>query len=175
MKSYLLALFTIAALPYSTNILASDIGDMLPIFSMQDQSGNEHSLDDNTRRIYANNSRGGGKLMEAAMKDLDQSHLDQQNALVIAEISKAPGFVKRMISSGLKDRGYNTLVDKKGVSRKFVRYVSDRVTIIELQQRQIIAIRNISDTEELKKELLQVLETQEPASPEETPAPTSSE
>lgn len=151
---------------------SNSVGQEIPDFSLEDQYGNAHRFNPEIWRIYANNSRAGDKIMEAAMKDLSQSELDAQRALVVADISKAPGFVKRIIRSGLKDRNYTTLLDKKGSSKKFLRFVPDRVTVIELKNGQISAIRNTADAETLRQELLQQRPATDPA-PTTQPAPAA--
>lgn len=132
---------------------AAKVDDVLPALTLKDQLGNPHTLDANIKRIYANADRKGDALMKSVA--LDQARLDQQKAIVIADISAAPGFVKRIITGSLKDRRYTTWVDVKGSTQKSLPYRADQVTVIELDGLRIKAIRNVADKAALQKELAQ--------------------
>lgn len=130
---------------------AAAVGDTLPALSLKDQYDKAHILDTTVQRIYANADRKGDELMKAIK--LEQSQLDAQQAIVVAEISAAPFFVKSIIRSSLKDRRYLTWLDTKGDTQKSLPYRPNQVTVIELEQMRIKAIRYVNDLESLKKEL----------------------
>ncbi len=160
-------------------VLAAEICDELPAFTLKDQAGEPQTLSDSVQRIYANGDRSSGKLIKQAMTGLDQSTLDAQQAIVVTEISAAPGFVKGIIRSGLEDRSYTTWIDTKGTTKRILPYRADRVVVLELAQRKVTAIRYIADADSLKQELLSAAPATEAAP--ETPAeavasdPTASE
>lgn len=130
---------------------AAKVDDVLPALTLKDQLGNPHTLDASIKRIYANADRKGDALMKSA--EIDQAKLDKQKAVVIADISEAPGFVKRIITGSLKDRRYTTWVDTQGSTRKSLAYSADKVTVIELDGLRIKAIRSVADKAALLKEL----------------------
>lgn len=130
---------------------AAKVDDVLPALTLKDQLGNPHTLDASIKRIYANADRKGDALMKSAA--IDQAKLDQQKAIVIADISEAPGFVKRIITGSLKDRRYTTWIDTQGSTRKSLTYSADKVTVIELDNLRIKAIRSVADKAALLKEL----------------------
>lgn len=132
---------------------AAEVGAALPALVLKDPSGATHTLSTSVRRIYANGDRKGDSLMKAAMTGVTQAELDAQGAVVIADISEAPGFVKMLIRSSLKDRGYITWLDVTGATRKFLPYRKDQITLLELDQRRITAIRFLADEDSLKREL----------------------
>ena len=133
--------------------LGAGIGDELPTFTLNDQAEAAHTLDDSLLRIYTTADRKGDGLMKKAMSALKQPALDVQKAIVVADISEAPGFVKRIIRSSLKDRGYTTWLDVSGSTRGLLPYRAEHVTVVELKRRRITAIRYLADTEALKQEL----------------------
>ena len=151
------ALAITASLALAPAAIAAKLGETLPAIELKDQLGKAHTLDATVRRIYANADRKGDALMKAAMEKLDQTRLDAQQAVVIADISAAPGFVKAIIKSSLKDRRYNTWIDLTGSTQRKLPYKPDQVTVIELEQLRITAIRYISDAESLKREFAQPL------------------
>lgn len=154
---------------------ASEVGSTLPAISLDDQHGQPQQLQEDTRRIYASADRKADKLLAKAMKNRSQADLDAQRAIVIGEISAAPGFVKRIIRSGLKDRSYQTWVDDRGKTKKLLPYRPDRLAVIDLQARKIIAVQQISDLAELEALLTQTLDTPnasaETVNPDSDPQP----
>lgn len=147
------AVLAIATL-FSAAVAAAQIGDALPALTLKDQHDTPHTLDASIKRIYANADRKGDKLM-AGLKELDQARLDAQKAIVVADISEAPGFVKRIIRSSLKDRRYTVWMDVAGSTKSMLPRRPDQVTVIDLEQGRIKAIRYVSDAEALQRELAQ--------------------
>lgn len=154
-KSLFLAWLSLAVTLATTHAWAATVGGELPVLILKDQLGAPHTLEPIVRRLYINSDRKGDGLMKAAMSDLTQDTLDGQKAVVIADISGAPGFVKRIIASSLKDRRYTTWLDVTGSTQTVLPYKADAVTVVELDQRRIKAIRYLTDAEALKRELAQ--------------------
>ncbi len=140
----------LAALLMAGSLQASEVGSELPPFALKDAQGNEHTLTEKVQRIYATGGRKSDKLLDAAFDKRDQTNLDQQNAVVIAEISSAPGFVKRIIRSSLKDRSYLTWTDTKGDTKRLLPYRDSQVAVIDLDAFRITQIRHISEAGELQ-------------------------
>lgn len=143
----------LSALAWGGPVHAADIGDTIPTIELKDQSDLGHKLDDGIQRIYATADRKGDKLMKAVMEKRDQSAFNAQRAIVIADISEAPGFVKRIIKSSLKDRRYTTWLDTQGDTRALLPYRADQVVVIELERRRIKAIRYAADEAGLQREI----------------------
>lgn len=143
----------VSLLLFSTLAMASDVGSLLPAWEFEDAQEKPQTLDESVRRIYATWDRQGDKVLAKAMEGLDQSILDAQQAIVIAEISKAPFFVKAIIRSSLEDRSYNSWIDSKGDTRKLLPYKNDQVAVIELEKMRITAVRHHAKAGELRLEL----------------------
>lgn len=169
---------SILCLIFSTPSLALQPGDELPAFELEDQHGNAQQLDNSVQRIYTSGDRKSDKLLKAALEDKKQAALDRQNAIVVADISAAPSFVRRIIRSNLKDRDYITWLDQRGKSRKWMGYKEDRVGIIELDKRIVTAVRYLSNENELttalEEETAIELDSGEPT-PESSPIVDESE
>ena len=121
---------------------AAGVGDTLPALQLKDQYGKVQTLGQEVKRLYANADRKGDAMLKAALK-----------AIVVAEISAAPFFVKSMIRGNLKDRGYLTWLDASGDTKKVLPYKEDQILILELDQQRITAVRYAGDVEALKREL----------------------
>ena len=132
---------------------ALKVGDTVAVFTLKDQKGTDRTLDAGTRRIYANAGRKSDGVMKEAK--IEQARLNAQKAIVVADISAAPGFVKSIIKSSLKDRRYDTWIDTKGSTQKTLAYKEDQIAIIELDQLKVKAIRYVASVEALQKELAQ--------------------
>lgn len=146
-----LALSMIASASFAAGV---GVGEALPELTLDDASGKPHTLVPELRRIYTTADRSGDKLIKAAMDGLKQANLDAQGATVIADISGAPFFIKGIIRSNLRERGYTTWLDSSGDTRKILAYRENRVAIIELDQLKVTAIRYVSTVEDLKRELI---------------------
>ena len=132
---------------------AAGVGDTLPALQLKDQYGKVQTLGQEVKRLYANADRKGDAMLKAALADKGQTRLDAQKAIVVAEISAAPFFVKSMIRGNLKDRGYLTWLDASGDTKKVLPYKEDQILILELDQQRITAVRYAGDVEALKREL----------------------
>lgn len=141
------------ALILANTAFAAGVGDTLPTLTLKDQAGTARTLDDSVRRLYANASRDGDKLMKEAMTGLGQAELQAQGAAALAEISQAPGFVKYLIRKSLKDRSYATWIDESGATRALLPYRDGAVAVIELDRMRITAIRHVTSAEALRREL----------------------
>lgn len=144
----------LAAVLLSPQTFAAKVGDPLPELTLKDQFDKPHTLDGSVRRLYANADRKGDGLMKSA-KELTQAKLDAQKAIVIADISKAPFFVKRIIRSSLKDRSYTTWLDASGSTQKWLPQKSDQVLVLDVEHGRIKAIRYAKDAAALQHELAQ--------------------
>lgn len=122
-------------------------------FTLKDADGKAHTLDDSVKRLYLSADRDGDKLMKAVMEDLGQATLDAQSAVVVADISGAPFFIKGFIRSSLRDRKYLTWLDESGGTKKLLPYREESIGIVTLDQRRIISVRYVRDLAELKREL----------------------
>lgn len=143
----------LAALLASGVAGAAAVGDTLPPLQLKDAHGKDVTLGDSVRRIYASAGREGDRWLKEALAQGGQAALDAQRAVVIADISGAPGFVKGMIRSSLKDRAYATWLDQAGSTKSLLPYRDDRIAVVELDQRRITAIRYVADAAALRREL----------------------
>ena len=121
--------------------------------NLQDASGTKVTLTAETKRIYASADRKGDDLLKTALDPLGQAVLDEQNALVISDISEAPGFVKRIIRSSLKDRKYQTLIDQSGTSKSVLPNRKKAVLVADLVDGVVVTTIYVRSAEELSQVL----------------------
>ena len=130
---------------------AASVGDEVPALEMKDAADAPHVLDDSIRRIYFAGDRDSGGVMKDASPT--QAQLDAQHAVAIANIAEAPGFVKYLIRRSLKERPYSTWVDAAGMTKNLFPARAGQVTVIDLEQRKIRAIRYAANADAVKQEL----------------------
>lgn len=140
-----------------TPVFAAEVGERLPAFELKTAGGEPKTLDASVRRVYATTDRKGGKLVEEAMRGQTQALLDAQHAVLIAKISGAPGFVKRIIRGSLKDQPYSNWVDESGRTERTIPYKDDRVCLLELEDMRITAIRYFADADSLRQAFIETL------------------
>lgn len=139
-------------------------GETLPPLSLVDAHGKVSTLDAVTCRIYANGDRAGDALIADAMKDANQALLDGQHAVVVSDISDAPGFVRGLIRSSLRKRPYQTRLDQSGATRTTIPYRPQQVTIIDVADGRVVDVRFVADVDTLRASLGQA-HTHAPATP----------
>lgn len=154
----------LALLCHPLNVVAAaEIGDTLQPLALRDAADTPKQLAADIRRIYATADRRGDRLLNEALKDVESAALlDAQGAVVIADISAAPGFIRRIIRSNLRERGYSTWIDQTGETRTLLPYRSDQVSVIDLDGLRITAIRGVSEVEILRA-LLRPVDGEAPA------------
>lgn len=136
----------------ATAALAADVGDVLPAFELKTASDDKVVLGDAVQRIYATVDRKADEQLAEALKAPGQAALDARQAVVIADISKAPFFVKGIIKSSLEERSYVTWVDTRGKTRGHLPFRADQVTVLDIDKRKITAIRYLGSAEGLAAE-----------------------
>ena len=129
--------------------MAATTGDPLPVFTLKTASGEKTGLPADTRRLYLSVDRKGGRLISEAMKGHQQDTLDRQRAVMVADISAAPGFVRGMIRGSFKDRPYQTLLDESGQTSQHLPLREDHITVVDLDQGVITQIRYLADVADL--------------------------
>lgn len=123
----------------------------LPAWSLNDSTGAERTLDDAVKRIYATADRDSDALLQAAMEGLDQTTLDRQQAIVLADIHAAPWFIRRVIRKRLAERSYLSWLDEDGRSKAYIAHEPGHVSVIDLERRRILSVHHINDPEALQQ------------------------
>jgi hypothetical protein len=134
----------------SASLYAADVGDLLPGFQLKDQFGQVHTLEPVTKRIYFTHDMAGGKLLKAALGDKGQAVLDSQQAVAMTDVSAMPSVIRSMMAlPAMKKRSYQIWIDETGTVIGSLPRKPDQVTVIELDQLKIIAVRFVADEKAL--------------------------
>lgn len=134
----------------SFSLYAADVGDLLPGFQLKDQFGKAHTLEPAIKRIYFTHDMAGGKLLKAALGDNGQAILDGQQAVAMTDVSAMPSVIRSMMAlPAMKKRSYQIWIDEAGTVIGGLPRKPDQVTVIELDQLKIIAVRFVADEKAL--------------------------
>lgn len=135
-------------------VQARDVGQTLPSLALTDAAEAPQTLSPAVRRLYLSADRRGDKLLVEALQGLDQSALDAQQAVVIADISAAPGLIRRVIRRDLRERRYSTWIDQTGDTRRLLPYRAEQVVAVDLEDLRITTIRELNDAPALRALIL---------------------
>ena len=149
MKKLLYAgLFAVSA---ALAVQAAEIGQLLPAMQLNDQFGRPHVLAPATKRIYFTHDMAGGKLLKAALGDKGQALLDAQQAVAITDVSGMPSMIRNMMAMpAMKKRSYRIGIDESGKQAAGLPRQPDQVTVIDLDQLKITAVKFAADEKSLK-------------------------
>lgn len=134
---------------------AFELGDALPAWQLKDQHDKAFSLSQSTQRVLLASSHGAAKLMDEAMKTLPEGRLDALNAVYIADISRVPGLVAKMVLvPSMRSASYRVLLDRQGVVAP-ERTGAEPVLWLELDGQVISERREFTDAKALRAALEQ--------------------
>ncbi len=112
---HLLVTASLAGAAGSLPALAIGVGDSVSALQFQDQHDQKHTLTDDTRLVLLASSHGAAKLVDSAIKDLPSGYLDERSAVYVADISRVPGLVAKMVLvPSMRSANYRVLLDRKG-------------------------------------------------------------
>lgn len=135
----------------SLSAQAADVGQSLAPLQLQDQFGNALAVTANTRRVYFTHDMAGGKLLKGALGDQGQAVLDAQQAVAVTDVSGMPSMVRNMMAlPAMKKRSYKIGVDASGAASAALPRQPDQVTVIDLEQLVIRAVRFAADEKSLQ-------------------------
>jgi len=149
----LLLLF--AALPaWAEDPAELAVGDAIDAFSLEDQHGVLHAVDQNVRAIVFAREMEGGEVVKEALADVGAVLLAEAGAVYVANVSGMPAIIRRMFAlPRMRKRGYPVLLDTEGaVSERFPGR-DGRATLIRLDALTIVGVDQFFAMEELQTAL----------------------
>lgn len=122
----------------TTFLFALDVGSQIPFSSLKDQFGKDLLITSETKKIYISFDKKTGKLLQ---KRLSKDFLEQNNAIAIYELSKAPSVVISLfMMPGFKKLPFKIAINKDEDLAKILPKQEDKMTIIELNKKIITHI-----------------------------------
>lgn len=120
--------------------------------TLNDQHEVAHKVLADTKTLVFAFSKDVGHTCNDFFATKDESYLNDNNAIFVADVSAAPSVIRSMfIMPGLKDFKHTVLViDDETIANDYkAGQDSEKIVIVSLQDKTITSITNVSTTEEL--------------------------
>ena len=124
------------------------LGSTLPSFGLEDQHGEWHEVDASVRLILFSRDMDGGDLIRDALADAEPGFLATHGAVYIADISRMPRIISRMIAvPRMRKRPYPLLLDRDGDLTADLPDEEGRATIIRLRESRIERVEHVDSAD----------------------------
>jgi len=127
-------------------------GTQLPRFALEDQHGVRVEVDEQVALLVVTRDMDAGDLVKQALAGVDQRRLDERRALYVADISRMPALVSRLIAiPRMRQRPYRVLLDRDGSATRDAPYVEKKPTVLFLDRLRITRVEHAASAEELRR------------------------
>jgi hypothetical protein len=128
------------------------VGSHVVAFSLEDQHGEKHEVDESVRLILFTRDMDGGDLIKEALADTDRGFLDRHDAVYIADISKMPALIARLFAlPSMRKRPYRMLLDREASVTAALPAEKGRATAIVIDELRIQSIDYLGSAEEVRQ------------------------
>ena len=105
----------VASIAGALPVSAVELGDTLATLQLPDQHDKLHAVGEGTRLVLLASSHDAARLVDAAIKDRPAGYLEQRAAIYVADISRVPGLVAKMVLvPSMRSASYRVLLDREG-------------------------------------------------------------
>ena len=137
--------------PVRTPPVGDLVGEQLAPFSLEDQHGQTRSIDTSTRLILYSRDMDGGDIVKPVLEPLGDDYLASEHAVYIADISKMPRLISKMIAiPRMRSRSYRTLLDLDGSVTSILPSQPGRATVLRLEKLRVVDSQTVGSIEELR-------------------------
>lgn len=125
-------------------------------FTLNDQNGKAHTLAEGTKTLIFAFSKDMGHTCNDFFATKDDSYLNDNNAMFIADVSGAPSLIRSMfIMPGLKDFKHTVLIiDDKSIALEYKSGIdSENIIVVSIENNIITSIESVSTAKELAEKI----------------------
>jgi hypothetical protein len=127
------------------------IGDSLPKIEFLDQNDQAHQLNDKIQLLLFAHSKQTGSLMTDILEDAGPDHLQNHNAVYIADISRMPSLVTRFfVMPKMRKIDSPIFLVRNPEQAVWLPKEEDKVTLVKLTAGKITQISFSADEESLR-------------------------
>ncbi len=120
-------------------------------FSLKDQHGNQHEVDETTRLILFSNDKEGSNIVKNGLKKTYRNYLKNHNTVYIANISGMPGLIRKFVAlPKMREYPYSILLDLRSSVTKDFPSQQDKATLIYIRNLRITDIQYIENPDLIK-------------------------
>jgi hypothetical protein len=132
-------------------------GGRLRPFALDDQHGVRVEVGATIRILVLSRDMDGGSVVKEALADADQRFLDERAAVYVADISRMPGVVSRLVAlPRMRRRPYRVLCDRDGTVAPDLPHADGRATLITLDGLRVTGVRHFESPQALRRALDEV-------------------
>ena len=130
------------------------VGDAVEPFTLEDQHGKRHTVDESVKVILFSRDMEGGDFLKQGLADVQPDYLTGKQAVYVANISAMPRLVARMFAiPAMRDRPYSMLLDRDGKATERLPGKEGEATLIFLDRLVVQRIVNVAEAPAVRKEL----------------------
>ncbi|MFD2190962.1 hypothetical protein [Pistricoccus aurantiacus] len=155
MKHYLApAFFLFGLFLANTAAQAVEVGERLAPWTLKDQFGDSVNLDEQTSLLLVASSRKAAEVMDEALKDSPEGYLEARNTLYVADISRIPGLVAKLVLvPAMRSANYRVLLDRESQVAPQHLGNGDTVLWLDLDDMKVQERREFESAEALRRTL----------------------
>ena len=139
------------------------VGDILEPFTLEDQHGEERTVDASVEVILFSRDMKGGDFLKKGLEDVEPGYLESRNAVYVSDISAMPRLIARMFAiPSMRKRPYPMLLDRDGTATVRLPDEKDRATLIFLRELRVERIVHVTEASAVRAELEKAPASEEP-------------
>jgi hypothetical protein len=133
------------------------VGDAIAPFELMDQHEKSHTVDAGVRVLLLSRDMDGGGVVREALErqgDAAGAFLAERSAVYVADVSRMPGLVRRMIAiPRMRGRPYPVLLDQEGTTTAALPSQAGKASVLWLDGLRLVRVEQV-DTPDALLELL---------------------
>ena len=130
------------------------VGTTLRPFALEDQHGDRIDVGEAVRILVVSRDMDAGDVVKTALGEADQAFLDRRGALYVADISRMPAMVSRLIAvPRMRKRPYRVLLDREGDVTRDLPSVEKKPTVLFLDRLRIVRVMHPATAADLRSAL----------------------
>ena len=123
-------------------------GTLMPAFTLEDQHGKKHEVNEQVRLILFCKEKKGNDIISEALKKKSEGYLSNHNTFFVADTSGMPRLVAKFVAlPALRKRPYVVLLDPGPSTTSDFPSEKNKVTLLHLQNLKIKAIEFVDNPE----------------------------
>ncbi len=146
---------------------AASVGDRIEPFTLEDQFGESHAVDESVRLLLFSRDMKGGSFLKDAIEAEHAERIRRGEWAYVADISGMPRLIARIFAiPRMRRRPYPLLLDREGTVTASLPDREREATLIHLDHLRITRVEHLPSAEAVKVALDRAL-----GNAEEAPAP----
>lgn len=133
---------------------ATDIGETLTPWTLNDQYDQPYTLNEQTRILLVARNMDGAKLVKAALQDQPKGYLEARNAVFLADVHGMPSLIGKWFAiPAMQKYTYRVVLDRDGSIAAQYPGAEDQVLWLQLQGNTVVSQHTFTSAEQLQKAL----------------------